>query len=99
MKISQKSKPIDSYLRVNKTGSYKLRFHFVQPCKKRHSVEIGLHTREKDTARERAVIFLRMLHCVNAAGGGVLGLIHPMDKCTLSLAHDRKKKRIDPLFS
>jgi hypothetical protein len=90
MKAPLQNRPIDRHLRVNAQGGFKLRFSFALPCVNRQVVEIGLHTHDQEEARTRAVIFLRMLHSINTATKGILGLIFPMDKETLSQSKGRR---------
>lgn len=77
-------RPIDRHLRTNAAGGYYVRFFYALPCKKRKAVDVGLRTHNLLEARTRAVLLLRMLHSINESAGGILGLVYPMDKKTLS---------------
>lgn len=75
---------IDKYLRKTKTGGWKLRLSYSRPCRKADRVDIGLKTRDLNTARIAAISIITALHAVNEKSNFCLGLIRPMDKESLS---------------
>lgn len=75
---------IDRYLRQTKAGGWKLRLSYSPPCKNADRVDIGLRTRDLNTARIAAVAIVNGLHAINARNQFFLGLIRPMDKASLS---------------
>lgn len=75
---------IDRYLRRTKCGGWKLRLSYSLPNKKADRVEIGLNTRDLNTARIAAVAIVNSLHAINARNKHFMGLIRPMDKESLS---------------